>query len=493
MRSQPAKSVGEIAGELGLPAFGELLITGLALATSEVRPGDLFIALPGARTHGARYVDEAARRGAVAILTDPEGAAIADSSSLPTLVVPQTRERVGALASWFYDHPSLAMNVMGITGTNGKTTSTFLLEAALRGAGHRTGLIGTVQTRSGDHVLPSTRTTPEAPELQRLFAEMRELDVSAVAMEVSSHALSLGRVAGTHFAVSAFTNLSQDHLDFHGSMEEYFKAKALLFTADYSANAIVCVDDDYGRRLARETEIPLVTVSIQGPADWWISQVHLSSSGSRSSIHTPDGESGELSIQLPGRYNLANALVAVACATSIGAPLGDALRGVSECAGVPGRMERVDLGQPFAAIVDYAHTPDAVERVLAQLRGLTEGRIIAVLGCGGDRDAGKRPLMGRAVAEGSDLAILTNDNPRSEDPKEILFAMEQGARAVADARVAVEPDRRAAIRLAVSEARDGDIVVVAGKGHEQGQEVGGAVLPFDDRDELRKAIEQVVA
>jgi len=335
------------------------------------------------------------------------------------------------------------------------------------------------------------RTTPEATDLQALFSEMRSEGVAAVAMEVSSHALSLGRVAGTHFAVSAFTNLTQDHLDFHRTMEEYFLAKASLFTADYSATAIVSIDDDFGRRLIASTTIPALTVSIEGVADWHLSDVRLSLSGSRAMIHAPDGQRAELEIALPGRYNLENALIAVAAAVNLGVDLDLARAGIAACAGVPGRMERIDLGQNFLAVVDYAHTPDAVANVLSQLRALSTGKVITVLGCGGDRDHSKRPLMGQVAAERSDLAIFTNDNPRSEDPIAILEAMQQGARSVPGAKIVVEPDRAAAIALAVSHASVGDIVLVAGKGHEQGQAVAGVVTAFDAREVLRRMIDQV--
>jgi UDP-N-acetylmuramoyl-L-alanyl-D-glutamate--2,6-diaminopimelate ligase len=294
-------------------------------------------------------------------------------------------------------------------------------------------------------------------------------------------------VAGTHFAVAAFTNLTQDHLDFHATMEEYFRAKASLFTSDYAADAVICVDDEYGRRLAREVQIPAATLSARTQADWWLSGSRSLASGSTAVIHAPDGAEAELRVALPGRYNLANALVAVATAVHGGMELAAAVSGVASCPGVPGRMERVDVGQAFSAVVDYAHTPDAVERVLAELRALTAGRIITVLGCGGDRDPGKRPLMGRAAGEASDMVILTNDNPRSEDPAAIIAAMESGMHST-PASIAIEADRREAIALAVAQAQPGDIVLIPGKGHEQGQEIAGTVYPFDDRDEVRAAI-----
>jgi UDP-N-acetylmuramoyl-L-alanyl-D-glutamate--2,6-diaminopimelate ligase len=491
----PVRSLGEIAeyldGTASVP-LDAVPVIGLSLNASAIQPGELFIALPGTNTHGARFAGAARDRGAAAILTDREGDDVLRQESsveaLAVIVVDNLRSQLGRIASWFYRNPSEQMQVAGITGTNGKTTSTYLLDAALRSTGHVTGLIGTVETRIAEHILPSARTTPEAPELQRLFAEMLEKNVSAVAMEVSSHALTLGRVSGTRFAVSAFTNLSQDHLDFHGSLEEYYLAKASLFEDHYSSSAIISVDDDYGRKLFRECAIPALALSINGPADWWLDQIDMTTSGATARVHSPDGEVVHLRIALPGRFNLSNALVAIACAVNMGLTVEAATAGVGSCHGVPGRMERIDSGQEFLAIVDYAHTPEAVESVLRELRALTNGRIITVLGCGGDRDAGKRPLMGRAAALGSDLAIFTNDNPRSEEPQAILSMMAAGASEVQGATFEIEPDRRSAIAMAIAAASPGDVVLISGKGHEQGQEVAGVVTPFDDRDEVRTAL-----
>ena len=466
----------EVLAEVdGLSVRGDLAdvaVTGCTHDSRAVEPGDLYAALPGAHVHGADFARQAVAAGAVAVLTDPSGAE--QVSGVPVLVADAPRHVLGEVASWVHGHPSRELTVLGVTGTNGKTTTAFLLEAGLRAAGHRTGLLGTVLTRIGDETVPSVRTTPEATDLHALFAAMREQGVTAVAMEVSSHALALGRVDGVRFDVAAFTNLSQDHLDFHADMEDYFRAKASLFTPERARRGVVNADDAYGRRLLAEPLVPLVSVGAD--ADWPIHDVRLRPDGSSFCIGP-----AAASVQLPGEFNVSNAAVAVVSLAEAGVDLDAAVTGVAALPGVPGRMERVDVGQPFTALVDYAHTPDAVTTLLASVREVTAGRVIVVLGCGGDRDRGKRPLMGRAAVEGSDVAILTSDNPRSEDPLAVLADMAQP-----DARQ--EPDRRAAIALAVSMARPGDTVVVAGKGHESGQEVNGVVTPFDDREVLREVL-----
>ena len=453
-------------------------VTGCTLDSRAVEPGDLYAALPGARVHGADFTAAAVASGAVAVLTDPAGAARVPAD-VPTLVADDPRAVLGAVARWVHGDPAAGMLLVGITGTNGKTTTAFLVEAGLQAAGHRTGLLGTVLTRIGDDVLPSVRTTPEAPDLQALLAVMRERGTDAVAMEVSSHALALGRVDGVRFDVAGFTNLSQDHLDFHASMQEYEAAKASLFTAERARTGVVNLDDPAGRRIARAATVPVV--GFGEDADWWATEVDVRPDGSRFRLHGP-GVDLPASVRLPGAFNVANAVAALACLVTAGVPVEQAVRGVAACAGVPGRMEPVDAGQPFLALVDYAHTPDAVHRLVQAVRALTSGRVLLVLGCGGDRDRAKRPLMGAAAAQ-ADVAVLTSDNPRSEDPLAILAEMAVGA---PDA--VREPDRRAAIALAVRAARPGDVVVVAGKGHETGQEVHGVTTPFDDRTVLRQVL-----
>ena len=420
----------------------------------------------------------------MAVLTDERGAAQVAGSAVPVLVADDPRAVLGAVSRWVHGDPGAGMTLIGLTGTNGKTTTAFLVEAGLRAAGHRTGLLGTVLTRIGDAVVPSVRTTPEAPDLQALLAVMRERGTTAVAMEVSSHALALGRVDGVRYDVAGFTNLSQDHLDFHASMAEYEAAKASLFTPERARTGVLNVDDAAGRRIRRGARIP--TVTFGEDADWSVHEVDLQPGGSRFRVRGP-GVDVRASVRLPGAFNTANALAALACLVTAGVPVEAAVQGVADCPGVPGRMEQVDAGQPFLALVDYAHTPDAVSRVVTAARELTSGRVVVVLGCGGDRDRAKRPLMGAAAAQ-ADVAVLTSDNPRSEDPLAILAEMAAGAPGAL-----CEPDRRAAIALAVQAAQPGDVVVVAGKGHETGQEIGGVVTPFDDRTVLREVLGAVTA
>jgi len=460
-----------------------VVVTGCTHDSRAVRPGDLYAALPGARAHGADFLPAAVSAGAAAVLTDPAGAAAAAAYDLPVLVAPRPRQVLGEVAAEVYGDPAAGMLVVGVTGTNGKTTTAFLLEAGLQAAGHRTGLIGTVLARIGEQVLPSVRTTPEATDLQALLALMRERGTSAVAMEVSSHALALGRVDGLVFDTAVFTNLSQDHLDFHGSMADYFAVKAQLFTPERARRGVVCVDDRAGRRLVASATVPLQTYGED--ADWQSHEVDLRPDGSSLRLVGP-GVDLRTSLRLPGGFNVANALGALAALGASGVDVHDAARGIAALPGVPGRMERVDEGQPFLAVVDYAHTPEAVSTLLDTVRAVTRGRVVLVLGCGGDRDRAKRPLMGAAAVAGADLAVLTSDNPRSEDPEAILREMDAPG-------AVIEPDRRAAIGYAVAQARPGDAVVVAGRGHETGQEVAGVVMPFDDRVVLREALQAVGA
>ncbi len=403
--------------------------------------------------------------------------------------------------------------LIGVTGTSGKTTSTYLIEAGLRAAGHRTGLVGGIEIKIGTDVVPSSLTTPEAPDLQALFAVMAERGVTAAAMEVSSHSLSLGRVAGTRFDVAVFTNLSQDHLDFHADLEDYFRAKASLFVPPVIG--VVNIDDRHGRRLAAAAPVPITTFSATGAqdADWRALDVRSGADGSTFRVIGPGGVEADVSIGLVGTFNVANALGALVALVESGVGLEDAVAGVAACPGVPGRLERVpgpatwdgpggtgggsssytDYAGGLTAFVDYSHKPGAVEAVLRSLRPVTRENLIIVLGCGGDRDRAKRPLMGAAAASLADVAILTSDNPRSEDPLAILAAMLDGVLSVPQderARMIIEPDRAAAISQAVALAAPGDVIVVAGKGHETGQYVAGAVLPFDDRQVTAAALAQ---
>ncbi|MBW0092093.1 UDP-N-acetylmuramoyl-L-alanyl-D-glutamate--2,6-diaminopimelate ligase [Pseudonocardia oceani] len=488
-RALPPVDLRAVAARIGVapPAPG-VAVTGATLRASDVRPGDLFAALPGSRAHGADFAGAALTAGAVAVLTDPEGAARPALAGVPVLVHPRPRDVLGSASSLVYGDPTAVLSVLGVTGTSGKTTVTHLVETGLAAAGRPTGLIGTIGTRIGAQRLPSGFTTPEAPDLQALFAQMVQAGVTDVAMEVSSHALALGRVGGTRFTVGAFTNLSQDHLDFHRDMEEYFEAKATLFD-NWAQHAVVCVDDGWGRRLAARTP-GVVTVSSAGaPADWRAVDAVTGQDGSQTfTVLTPHGRPVPARLLLPGAFNVANALVALACLDAAGVPVEVAAAGLAEVA-VPGRMQRVDAGQPFLAVVDYAHKPAAVAALLDALRDEVQGRLITVLGCGGDRDRGKRPLMGSAAAARSALLVVTDDNPRTEDPAEIRAAMLAGALAESGRGEVVEiGDRRAAIAAAVAAARPGDAVVVAGKGHEVGQEIHGVKHPFDDAAELASAL-----
>jgi UDP-N-acetylmuramoyl-L-alanyl-D-glutamate--2,6-diaminopimelate ligase len=483
---------------LGLADGPPELVTGVTLDSRRVRPGDLYAALPGFTTHGARFAAQAEAAGAAAILTDPAGAALVHESggTLPVLVVDDPRGVLGAVSASTYGEPARALETTGVTGTNGKTTVSYLLDAALRGAGRTTGVIGTVATHIGDEVLPSTRTTPEAPDLHALLAVMRERGVSAVTMEVSSHALELGRVDGVRFDLAVFTNLTRDHLDFHGDMESYFAAKAELFSPERAAAALVCVDDAWGVRLshvARERGVPTRTYSLEGAADWSAHNLALGRRvGTQFVVRGPGGLEVGAAVGLPGRHNVANALAAIAAAVHHGVAADVAARAVADCPGVPGRMEQVEAGQPFLAIVDYAHTPDAVARAIAATREVAAGRVITVLGCGGDRDRDKRSTMGEVAAADSDILVITDDNPRSESALAIREAIMEGARRVdrrRRAQVLVEADRARAIGIAAGMADPDDVVLVLGKGHEQGQEAGGVITPFDDRVELRRAME----
>lgn len=497
-KSVPARSLSGLVSLLGLSEQGQPMrgmVTGITHDSRKVAKGDLYAALPGSRFHGAVFAEQAATAGAAGILTDHEGRIRAERAGLPVLVVDDPRAVLGEVASWVYGDPVRDLALLGVTGTSGKSTTTFLLEAGLRAAGHETGLVGGIEIRVAGKALPSTMTTPEATDLHALFALMRERGVTAAAMEVSSHALDFGRVGGAFYEVALFTNLSQEHLDYHGTMEEYFAVKTRLFTPELSRLGVVNVDDSWGRRLTRIAQVPVTTFSAEGDpgADWRAADVRHTPSGSTFRVVGPGGVEAEASVPLPGPFNVANALGAVVALVESGIALQTAVEGIAGLPGVPGRLEYIDEGQDFAVLVDYAHKPGAVEAVLGTLRPLTAGRLSIVLGCGGDRDRGKRPVMGEIAAHRADVAFFTNDNPRTEDPWTVLNAMVGGVLTVPEderAHVIVEPDRAAAIALAVGRARRGDVVLVAGKGHEQGQYIAGEVLPFDDREVVRRALRE---
>jgi len=451
-------------------------ITGLHYRSSDVRPGGLFFCVPGFKADGHDFAPDAVERGAAALVCErPLGL------DVPELVVTSARAAMGPAAARFYGDPTAKLRVVGITGTNGKTTTAFLTRAILERAGMSTGLLGTVKSIVGGVDEPVERTTPEGIDLQATFRRMLDAGDDACVMEVSSHALELGRAEGIHFACRVFTNLTQDHLDFHPDMEAYFMAKRRLFAPP--GPAVVNVDDDYGNRLADDVPEP-VTYAIDTDADYRAREIRFDPSGSSFTCETPDGPVA-IETRLPGLFNVQNALAALAAARSLGVGLDAARDALAEAERVPGRFEPVDEGQPFTVLVDYAHTPEALDNVLRAARELTEGRVHVVFGAGGDRDRAKRPLMGKAAAALADRVVITSDNPRSEDPEAIIEEILNGTGPAAER----EPDRRRAIALALSTADPGDVVVVAGKGHEQGQEFeNGRKEPFDDVAVVREAL-----
>jgi UDP-N-acetylmuramoyl-L-alanyl-D-glutamate--2,6-diaminopimelate ligase len=487
-RTVDACSTTGLAALVGAAApVPEAAVTGVTHASSDVRPGDLYAALPGARRHGAEFAAAAAAAGAVAALTDPAGRERVEAVGLATIVVDDPRAALGTLAARVYGDPTARLRVIGVTGTAGKTSTAYLIESGLRLAGRRTGMIGTVETRLGEETLDSVRTTPEAPDLQALFAVAVERGVDTVAMEVSSHALAMGRVTGTRFAVGGYTNFGLDHLDFHDDVDDYFAAKARLF--DGRCRVEVLNHDDPALVPLRRPAT--VTYSAAGdPAATWRA-VDLRPDGYRQrfTVLGPDGVRLPAALALPGRHNVANALLALCCLVAVGVDPAVAVEGIAGCGGVPGRMERVAPDSPVLGVVDYAHKPDAIVAVLAALRDTAAGhRLICVVGAGGDRDRAKRPLMGAAAARGADLVLVTDDNPRGEDPAAIRAEVLAGARGAGGAEVVEVAGRREAIVRAVARARAGDVVAVLGKGHERGQEAGGVVQEFDDRVELAAAL-----
>jgi UDP-N-acetylmuramoyl-L-alanyl-D-glutamate--2,6-diaminopimelate ligase len=467
---------------------GAVEITGLAYDSRAVAPGSLFFCVPGFQSDGHDFAGQAVERGAAALVVErPLGLGV------PEVVVGSARAAMGPAAVRFYGDPSAELRVVGVTGTNGKTTTAFLLRALLEAVdpGSSCGLLGTVKSVIGGVEREAGRTTPEAIDLQADFRAMLDGGDRACAIEVSSHALQLGRADAVHFAAAIFTNLTQDHLDFHEDMEDYFQAKRRLFAADPGVS-VVNVGDPYGRRLAGEIDGALITFAVEEDADYRATDLRCDAGGCRFVVHTPAGER-EVALPIPGHFNVANALGALASVHALGGDLDLLVEALERGVSVPGRMEPVDEGQDFAVLVDYAHTPDSLENVLRAAREIVRGRVVCVFGAGGDRDRGKRPLMGEIAARLADVAIVTSDNPRSEQPEAIIAEILAGAAGTPQPRgarpIASIPDRRAAIFRAVAVAESGDVVVIAGKGHEQGQEFAdGRKLPFDDVEVARDAL-----
>jgi UDP-N-acetylmuramoyl-L-alanyl-D-glutamate--2,6-diaminopimelate ligase len=467
------------------PSAGDLDVTGLAYDNRRVTPGTLFFCVPGMTRDGHDFAPDAIARGAVALVVERPL-----DLGVPEVKVESVRAAMAPAAARFNGDPSATLDVVGVTGTNGKTTTAFLVRELLEAAGRRTGLLGTVKSVIGGVEHEVERTTPEAIELQRDFRTMLDKGDVACAIEVSSHALELHRADAIHFKAAVFTNLTQDHLDFHPTMEAYFLAKRRLFTADSAPSAaIVNIDDEYGARLA--SELPnAITFALERDADYRAIHVQTDLSGSRYAVQTPDGTL-PVSTALRGRFNVYNVLGALAAVGTLGVPLDAATEALKTAGLVPGRFEPVDEGQPFAVLVDYAHTPDSLENVLRAARELLNGtgtRIHVVFGCGGDRDRGKRPLMGEIASRLADRVIVTSDNPRSEDPEAIIDEILTGS----GPGVEHNADRREAIATAIASAEPGDVVVIAGKGHEQGQEFeSGRKLPFDDVTVAREALSAI--
>jgi UDP-N-acetylmuramoyl-L-alanyl-D-glutamate--2,6-diaminopimelate ligase len=468
--------LSEVMAGAGVPAVADVEVADLAHDARAVGPGTLFFCVPGFKVDGHDFAPRAVERGAVALVVERPLAL-----GVPEVVVPSARAAMAPAAAAFHRDPTARLDVVGVTGTNGKTTTAFLVRGLLQAAGRQTGLLGTVTSVIGGEERPVVRTTPEAIELQRDFAEMVAGGDVACAMEVSSHALALHRADAIHWAVAIFTNLSRDHLDFHPTMEDYFVAKRRLFEAG-ARTAVVNVDDAYGRRLADDLDDPVTFGIDSADAALHATDVEIALTGSRFRVGAL-----ELRTPLPGRFNVLNVLGAVAAARALGVADDVIAEALSNAGRVPGRFEPVDAGQPFAVLVDYAHTPDSLENVLRAARELTDGRVIVVFGAGGDRDRGKRPLMGRAARALADRVVVTSDNPRSEDPEAIIAQVLDGTGEGPEVEAVV--DRREAIARAVELAGAGDVVVIAGKGHEQGQEFeDGRKLPFDDVTVAREAL-----
>jgi UDP-N-acetylmuramoyl-L-alanyl-D-glutamate--2,6-diaminopimelate ligase len=482
MTIRPAKNrtaLSELSSLVSGNCVGEVEVLGISHDSREIQLGDLYVAIAGANNHGAEFIEQAIANGAVAVASDSHGILIAQKLGLPTIEINDPRIDMAHLAAHIYGHPETKLAITGVTGTNGKTTTTHMLRSIFLDAGHHVGVIGTLGTYIDEECIPGVRTTPESTDLFALLAVMVERGITHVFMEVSSHALALHRVVGLKFQVAIFTNLTQDHLDFHGSMEQYFAAKAKLFTPEYSQSSVICTDDSWGQKLISSVEIPAIAIGKSG--DWITSEAISNANGmTLQNVQLPNGDLVKLQVNMMGTYNATNAACALAASDILGIPMSASLKSLEHIRAIPGRLEKISISSDGTAIVDYAHTPDAVATVLTVIRDASPQKIITVIGCGGDRDSLKRPLMGKIAAQLSDVVIVTDDNPRSEQPSDIRTAVLSGT-TEGTAQVIEIGDRRAAIAQALRMAQTGDVIAVLGKGHETGQEIAGEVFPFDDR------------
>ncbi len=477
----------ELLEDIPYELVGEdVLIEDITYDSRSVRPGSLFIAIKGFKVDGHDFVMDAVTKGAAAVVVER----VIPDLEVSQVVVADSRVSMGHIAAAFYGKPAQHLRLIGVTGTNGKTTTTYLIKSILEEAGYRVGLIGTIQTLIGQDTFEASRTTPESLDLQRILARMLEAGTEYVVMEVSSHALALHRTVGLAFDLGVFTNLTQDHLDFHLTFEDYFAAKAKLFKT-LAGVAVINYDDDHGLNMAAQSRGPVVSYGVEQPAQVSAHHIHVSNTGVSYLLVSPYGER-ELKLDLTGYFNVYNSLAAAGACLVEGVGLDIIKRGLEAVMGVPGRFESIENEFGFGVIVDYAHTPDGLENILRTARQLTKGRVILVFGAGGDRDKGKRPLMGRIAAELADVTIITSDNPRSEDPVSICGDIELGFReASPGGDCVIVPDRREAIRYAISTAEDSDIVLIAGKGHETYQEFKNTKIHFDDREEAIAAIKEL--
>lgn len=465
-------------------------VVGLTYDSRRVAPGVVFIAVPGQNADGHEFIGSALDRGAAAVICERTRMVPPRATRIR---VPDVREAMACAARAFYQHPSHKLKVIGVTGTSGKTVVAFMIKTILEAAGLSSGLLGTVRYEIGDRVIPAARTTPESLEVQQMMSQMLRAGCEACVMEVSSHALEQKRVLGVEFDVGIFTNLTRDHLDYHGTMENYFAAKQKLFTSleqgAKKAAAVINIDDTFGARLAGTTKVEVeLNFGLRQSARLRATKIELSADGSRFVVETPERKFA-LRLPLIGRHNIYNALAAVGACLALKVDVVKIQAALNKMAAVPGRLERVEAGQPFGVFVDYAHTDDALRNVLTTLRELTQGRVLLAFGCGGNRDAGKRARMGKVAAELADFTLITSDNPRKEDPAQIAAQIEEGYRSARAEAYAIELDRRRAIQQIIGKAEPGDLVVIAGKGHETYQEFEDTVVPFDDRVHAREALE----